>query len=430
MKIIFLLLSILILGVLYVLLRQVDRSYDGFYLTEGYDLLFDISNGKVVTYQVSDDKLIPFKALDGNFKAGVIKTDIIELTLKKEKSKIIATNSLGLEILKMKSIPSLDKYKITEGNNPIENYEIFWQSFEDNYPYFDLYKVDWHKQKEKYRNLVTKDTTTKELFDIFKMMATDLNDAHIYITYNDNEFSPYKDLPLWNKENNSRKLVQVIEENYIKDLQYSKDRMIRHGHLDDKIGYILIASFGGYLLESESINKISKAFKSALEDLKDTKRLVIDLRFNQGGYDSTGLAIANSLITQDKLAYKTQIKYKEVYTELLEVYLNVDEDVTYKNDIILLTSGATVSAAETFILSIKDLENVSIIGEETAGFYSDRLERVLPNGISFGLAHMKYYSVDNELMESQKHQPSVYLPIDLKLMKKNIDPALIWLLDN
>jgi len=92
-----------------------------------------------------------------------------------------------------------------------------------------------------------------------------------------------------------------------------------------------------------------------------------------------------------------------------------------------LTSGATVSAAETFTLAMKALENTSLVGEDTAGFYADMMTRKLPNGITFGLPHYIYYKADGSFIEGEGIPVDHTIKMDKKNIELNIDPALDYL---
>ena len=60
----------------------------------------------------------------------------------------------------------------------------------------------------------------------------------------------------------------------------------------------------------------------------------------------------------------------------------------------VLTSKRTGSAAEWFTLAMKTLPNTSIAGDTTAGCFSPKVERELPNGWSFTLSSKIAVSAD------------------------------------
>ncbi|WP_435881735.1 hypothetical protein [Streptomyces parvus] len=64
-------------------------------------------------------------------------------------------------------------------DGPPVAFDVFWQSFEENYPFFSAKGIDWHAVRERYRPTVDAKTTRDELFDVFSDMVRPLNDAHI-----------------------------------------------------------------------------------------------------------------------------------------------------------------------------------------------------------------------------------------------------------
>ena len=63
--------------------------------------------------------------------------------------------------------------------DPEKNFEEFWKTFNNRYPFFEIRNVDWQKQHETYRPRVTSQTCDEELFEIFCQMLEPLNDGHV-----------------------------------------------------------------------------------------------------------------------------------------------------------------------------------------------------------------------------------------------------------
>lgn len=420
--------ALLVLIGLYFYFLNGQSTYDGYYKTKGYGFVFEIKNGRLKTYQKSGDKLVYFELFEGRIRNDLLKTFIVNLRFTKTDTGFDAKNDLGTLFFSAEKLDSLDGYEIVDDKaDATENFEIFWETFNENYPFFDLYDIDWDERKAMYQDRVDHTTSDEELAEIFMLMLEGLNDDHIMVTVNENERTPYKDLPKWHKDSMSRPLVEVIEKQYVPQIIYSEDKYIRHGLLDDQTGYILIATFGGYMNEPEATRKISAAFSTALKDM-GRRKIVLDLRFNRGGFDRVGLELSSFFTKEKTLVYSREVRAGDIYAEMTPVYSYPNNEKVYENDVIILTSGATVSAAETFIVAMKEVANVTIVGENTAGFYSDMLDRVLPNGMHYGLSHIKYYSASGELLEGYPIVPDVLIPIDLDAMKNKIDPALDFVL--
>lgn len=64
---------------------------------------------------------------------------------------------------------------------PEKNFEVFWQTFEDNYAFFKLRNIDWKATYKKYRWKVDSTTSDDSLFSILSQMVAPFNDDHINI---------------------------------------------------------------------------------------------------------------------------------------------------------------------------------------------------------------------------------------------------------
>jgi C-terminal processing protease CtpA/Prc len=73
-----------------------------------------------------------------------------------------------------------------------------------------------------------------------------------------------------------------------------------------------------------------------------------------------------------------------------------------------MTSASTSSAAETFAMSMRQRANTTLVGEATAGGFSDGLDKVLPHGTEFSLSNEFYLTPDNEEFEG------VGVPVDIE----------------
>ena len=65
--------------------------------------------------------------------------------------------------------------------DPEKNFEEFWKTFNNRYPFFELRNVNWDKQYDTYRPKVTRQTSDDELFNIFCQMLDPLDDGHVVL---------------------------------------------------------------------------------------------------------------------------------------------------------------------------------------------------------------------------------------------------------
>jgi hypothetical protein len=302
-----------------------------------------------------------------------------------------------------------------------KNYQVFYKTMKTLYPFFDLYDKDWSLASNPNLKNVQDES---DFIEILLEVTRGLNDDHLSFTWKDKEYSPIEGIA-WYKKENLQAMVGTISDHYIKDMQYSEGRIFRYGSLTENIAYVNIASCASELHELKSAKAMGIMFEDILKRLGDYEKLVIDLRFNRGGHDAVSMVLASKLAGRKPLTIERRVgKRKQVLTT------PVDSEPIYKGDILVLTSSATVSAADVLIHFLSQLENVLIVGEETAGYFSDALPRILPSGLELTIPSEKYYDHEGHLLEGQGIRPHVFIPFDSEAMLLGRDHQLDWVLDN
>ncbi|MCK4663640.1 MAG: hypothetical protein KAT68_12290 [Bacteroidales bacterium] len=223
-----------------------------------------------------------------------------------------------------------------------------------------------------------------------------------YMEYNiklrtpENEIKTLKLIHDWNKEDKFPPEVYP---------PYKSREEVQFKWFDDQIGYLVINSFKD--------SSIVLAFKEKLPELYKAKTLIIDIRENSGGNTEIGLEIFKYL-TNDKYIYchKSRSRkhfshnkangarlsaedtinaawkkeafldyHNKLYTDFdYEPYLN---DLNAKRIIIptiILIGHNTVSAAEDFLVPVKNQDHIKTIGELTNGSTGTLYKFTLPGG--------------------------------------------------
>jgi C-terminal processing protease CtpA/Prc len=294
-------------------------------------------------------------------------------------------------------------------------------------------KVDWQKQYDNYRPKVTAETGDRELFDIFCQMLEPLHDGHVELTA---QASGNRKKRYFNPELKSR-FSQEFTKREIKELFKTTERTLvvngfgpptktqawmLHYCRSRRFGYIRILELEGIKRRSlaAALDKLSRDFTSL-------DGIIIDIRNNPGGDDSTAITIVNRFCDRKRIAFhrKTKIGPAESdFTALRTWHIRPQGDAQFTGPIVLLTCDSVFSGGEVFALAIKRLPHVTIIGDHTNGIFSYQLERKLPNGWRYCLSYQKYFSADMVCYEGKG------VPADIKLLnrktniKDGIDPLI------
>lgn len=162
-------------------------------------------------------------------------------------------------------------------------------------------------------------------------------------------------LGLFNSFTDTARLYTVCRENDTLDLHLSlltKDNLpVAHRRktsskiLNDSIGYLEINSMK---------NGVTEHFAEDFPKIKHLPYLIVDVRENGGGNSGNGRDLCRYFI-------------REKQPHCLDNRPMLPMDEAYRGNIYLLTSTFTYSAAESFVIDMKESGNAILIGEPTAG---------------------------------------------------------------
>ena len=129
----------------------------------------------------------------------------------------------------------------------------------------------------------------------------------------------------------------------------------------------------GYVRFDEFDFKALKQFKKALAEFKDTKGLVVDLRFNRGGYHYAMSEMAEPLFAEKVSFGKTITRTGKVPKFLgislipKETFVGEEGEQRYAAPIVILISNYSASAAEHFAAGMQETGRAKVVGGRSCG---------------------------------------------------------------
>ncbi len=298
---------------------------------------------------------------------------------------------------------------------PTQNQKVFdefVQLFRDHYAFFDLRGVDWESQVQKNQSRISASANEDVLFQVLCDMIDPLDDGHTSISGSGKRFNSGS-RPEWFKS--ISEFRKVIQTKYLNDLVKKEGNgKIEYGRISDAIGYISIREMDGY--NPDVIDPILKEFGNL-------SRIIIDVRFNGGGEDNISLALASRFTNIKRLAYSKETFYKGKYKDQLQLFIE-PIGTRPKGKVLVLTSRASASATEMFVMAMKAIPGVTVVGENTAGIHSDILPITLSNGWRVNLSHQKYTMPDGKVYEQIGVPPHKEIALDEKQFVSGVDNIL------
>lgn len=332
-------------------------------------------------------------------------------------------------------------------NDPQYNFEILWNTFNEQYCYFKERNIDWNAMYETYAPKVTSDTKPLELFLLFEKMLGEIDDGHISIKVPDELEEAYQKLEASASTENDgdipdgleKKVKNGIIEKHVKLLGEFNNGELKWGMLNDDVAYIQTSNMISWAHYPSANNKPKEEFweewwdrlnkadnyhedvangtrfimDSIVSTIQNAKACVIDLRFNGGGFDDASVEILNHFVGKETDICTKKVRLGNSFTEKQLMTLNPAEK-TFKGQLFVLTSHETASAAELLVLGAREIPNAETIGSTTEGVFSDILNKRLPNGWNYGLSNMIYESMEGVSYEEVGLAPDVKLNYPIK----------------
>jgi hypothetical protein len=185
------------------------------------------------------------------------------------------------------------------------------------------------------------------------------------------------------------------------------------GPLAPGLGYIALRRCAGLAANGggrADVHVVEAALERALSELGDVRGMVVDLRRNNGGWDRVGLALAGRFTDQARPAFTKHAVRSGVAVEFQTVATTPASGRRHLGPVAVLTSDATISAAEVATLALRALPNTRTFGWPTYGALSDEMPFRLPNGWEGTLSNEVYTATDGQAYEGRGVPPAQQAP--------------------
>jgi hypothetical protein len=388
---------------------QRPSSVIGLWATEGYGIVFDVRADTVASFEVTkvsciaDVRAPTTTPPAGALGAFTMPNAPVTFTILPGRTATEARVHVGFAASDM-IIHRIDRKPAVcdkpTPDTPISNFDVFAQTWAEQYGFFREKNVDWAQVVAANRARVTDATTPEQLFDIISGMISPLQDAHSYIgarSINRN-FGGSRKSPSFLVGADRAQGYALVSAHLTSPLQPFCQGQVEFGLLAPDIGYLRIRSFNRYSKDGAfetGLAALEAALDTAFANAGAWKGLVLDVRLNGGGADPYGIAIARRLTATPYTAYAKQARSDPTdatrWSAEQPSVVEPSARPSYHGPVVELIGIQSISAAETFTQALMDrTPKIIRVGETTQGVFSDVLGRTLPNGWQFGLANERF----------------------------------------
>ena len=312
--------------------------------------------------------------------------------------------------------------KPASSDQNMEDFEAAWNRINEVYPFLDFKNLDWDEIYIDYKYRI-EDSRGDEFYQIFSSFLGELKDGHTYFeSKGGGRIYPY--YPQRYFKDKYAYSPFVVRAYFEDELFVTESRSAEYGILPQNIGYVFLSDFH----ENYLINE----FPGIINFLQNTKGLIIDIRQRRGGsYQNVEAVITRFLsdsLERPKLCF---------LDEIFEIPAFTPQEPLYLKPVVVIINGATFSAGELTTEILKQLPQITIIGDTTGGGGAASSsyppgaegEYKLPSGkkIYIGTGYFERY--DGEYFEWNGVPPDIRVENKPEEIEAGVDKQLEFAID-
>ena len=193
-----------------------------------------------------------------------------------------------------------------------------------------------------------------------------------------------------------------------------------------------LSSGFGYIRFDEFSPSLVKDFKTAVENLRATPGLVLDLRRNHGGVGATLEAMAR-LFFDSKTLFERRMSRKQVtvsqrdgnHAEEKQVFLGKSGAQIYSAPVVILVSEYSASAAEVFAAGMQDSGRAKLVGSPSCGcVLGITHDRVMKGGGVLEISEVLWFSPKDRKLEGEGVIPDKVAAPTIRSLQERRDVVL------
>ena len=298
-------------------------------------------------------------------------------------------------------------------------FDSLWSTFDREYSYFDYKRIDWNDLRATYRPRAIAAADQDAFIGLIREMLGHLHDGHVVLrvpgggtlaTYDSHSFINW-DRTVWQQ--------------YIARGNWTQGQNDWGHGVVDGVPYI---ATGGW-----STTSIRAAdFDAAFERYRSAPVLILDVRMNGGGDSQLAFEIAGRFAQTSIVTGSARFRNGPSHSDFgpaSPFVLNPRGPWQYAGAVLLLVGRRCASSNETFIAALRQLPNVTLVGDRTAGSSGNPGTFPLANGWSYTVSRWIEYTADGQVIEDVGISPHVFVPASPADFMAGRDPVLDWALN-
>jgi hypothetical protein len=273
-------------------------------------------------------------------------------------------------------------------------FDQIWEAFDQKYAMFVLRpEVDWAKLREQYRPRALASQSTLQFGEVCADMLRNIRDLHIWLKVGETYVPVFDRLRPANANPQSCQTILG---------GLKQEGRVAWAVTTNHIGFIAI-----YGWDDE---KIPAQCGVALEQMRDTRGLIVDVRLNGGGSEPLAEKFANRFLEKEFVYARNQYRNGPAHTNLTEMYerkIKPGGPWRYNRPVLLLIGQRCMSSDESFLGMMTGDPEVTTMGDHTCGSSGNPEIVNLPLDMTVSVPRWIDYLPDGTPLDEHGFQPQV-----------------------
>jgi carboxyl-terminal processing protease len=181
---------------------------------------------------------------------------------------------------------------------------------------------------------------------------------------------------------------------------------------EDGIAYVRLNTFG---------DSADSELRAAIEELlvQNPKGLILDLRYNGGGYVDQGIAVASEFLPAGKV-----VVYEKRGDGSLEENNSIGNGIAVDIPMVVLVNEGSASASEIVAGALQDYGRATLVGVTSYGKGSVQSVNGLPDGGIVAITSAQWLTPNQRLIQDTGLTPDIYVELTQEDFDAGLDPQL------
>ena len=238
-------------------------------------------------------------------------------------------------------------------NKNLEDFEAAWERVNTVYPYLELKHINWDSLYFAYKPRAEK-ARGDEIYTVLIDLLAELKDGHVHVITDGGLWIKTFLPPRWMKDKYAYH-PSVVRNYFDKELLITGEGTIEYEIIPGNIGYVYMGTFDDDYLVNY--------FSEALDYVRNSKALILDIRHNNGGSYQNLVATVSRFITSplEKPGYYVLGDHVPLPP------FKPQGSFQYVNPVVVLINGVCYSTGDIFPEVMKQISTVTVVGDTTAG---------------------------------------------------------------